>query len=104
MTWNRRRAPRTTVAEFSAADAELGEVLDNLDDAGNYVAWIFELVAPHLGDDVLELGAGHGTFTEILAKTAKRVVTSDVSERCVGILRNRFTGNSSVEVVFGSIG
>jgi SAM-dependent methyltransferase len=103
MTWNLRRSRRTAVAEFSAADAELQEALDNLDDADNYAAWIFELVAPHLGDDVLEVGAGHGTFTEMLAKTAKRVVTSDVSDRCVAILRDRFAGDSSVEVLAGSI-
>jgi SAM-dependent methyltransferase len=103
MTWNRRSTQRNAVAEFSAADAELQETLDNLDDAGNYAAWIFELIAPHLGDDVLEVGAGHGTFTELLAKTGKRVVTSDVSERCVGILRDRFAGDSSVEVIAGSI-
>jgi SAM-dependent methyltransferase len=103
MTWNRRNAQRTAVAEFSAADAELQDALDNLDDAANYAAWIFELIAPHLGGDVLEVGAGHGTFTEILASTVSRVVTSDVSDRCVGILRDRFAANPSVEVIAGSI-
>lgn len=103
MTWTQRRARRTALADFSAADVELQETLDNLDDADNYATWIFELIAPYLGDEVLEVGAGHGTFTEILARKAKRVVTSDPSERCVGILRRRFSEDSSVEVLHGSI-
>jgi SAM-dependent methyltransferase len=90
-------------ADFSAADAALAATLDNLDDAGNYAGWIFELIAPYLGPEVLEVGAGHGTFTEMLAGTAKRVVASDLSERCVSRLRERFSGAESVEVLHGSV-
>jgi SAM-dependent methyltransferase len=92
------------LADFSAADAELAYTLDNLDDAANYSGWIFELIEPYLGDEVLEVGAGHGTFTGMLAGRAKRVVASDISERCVGRLHDRFSGNSSVEILHGSIG
>src|SRR6266566_435714 len=81
-----RRRRRAAIAKFSAADAELAETLDNLDDAANYAGWILELFAPHLGEEVLEVGAGHGTFTEKLARKAKRVVDSDVSQRCVAVL------------------
>jgi SAM-dependent methyltransferase len=90
-------------ADFSAADAELASTLDNLDDADNYAGWIFELIEPYLGDEVLEVGAGHGTFTEMLARRAKRVVASDISERCVGRLRDRFSDEESVEILHGSI-
>jgi len=95
---------RTRVrADFSAADAELAATLDNLDGADNYAGWIFELIEPYLGHEVLEVGAGHGTFTEMLARTAKRVVASDLSERCVSRLRERFSGEESVEILHGSI-
>jgi SAM-dependent methyltransferase len=97
------RPHRAALANLSAADVELEETLDNLDDADNYAAWIFELMAPYLGDDVLEVGAGHGTFTEILAPKAKRIVASDISGRCAGILRKRFSADPSVEVLHGSI-
>lgn len=90
-------------ADFSAADAELAATLDNLDGADNYAGWIFELIEPHLGAEALEVGAGHGTFTEMLAGTARRVVASDLSERCVSRLRERFSGSESVEVLHGSI-
>jgi SAM-dependent methyltransferase len=90
-------------SDFSAADAELAETLDNLDGAGNYAGWIYQLIDPYLGPDVLEIGAGHGTFTEMLAGKAARVVASDISERCVSRLRARFSGRESVEVFLGSV-
>jgi SAM-dependent methyltransferase len=85
------------------ADEELAATLDSLDGAGNYAAWIFELIEPHLGDEVLEVGAGHGTFTKMLARKTKRVVACDMSERCVDRLRERFRPEEHVEVLHGSI-
>ena len=72
MTWTRTGKRTKARADFSAADAELASTLDNLDGADNYAAWIFELIESYLGDEVLEVGAGHGTFTEMLARRAKR--------------------------------
>jgi SAM-dependent methyltransferase len=99
-----RTGKRTRVrADFSAADAELAATLDNLDGADNYAGWIFELIEPYLGNEVLEIGAGHGTFTEMLARKAKRVVASDLSERCVSRLRERFSAEESVKILHGSV-
>ena len=91
-----------SVASVAAADAELAETLDNLDGAGNYAAWIFEQAQPHLGVQVLEVGAGHGTFTEILSAHGARVVATDVSRRCADVLRERFAGDERVLVVHGA--
>ena len=90
------------VAAIPAADAELAETLDNLDGADNYAAWIFEQVEPHLGGEVLEVGAGHGTFTGLLSARSARVAATDVSERCVSILRSRFDDDPRVTVLQGS--
>jgi SAM-dependent methyltransferase len=100
-----RRATKATngLARFSEADLELQETLDNLDGAANYAVWIYALMEPHLGSAVLEVGAGHGTFTDLLAESKARIVTSDLSERCVAILRSRFAGTSNVEILHGSI-
>lgn len=89
------------VANVAAADAELADTLDNLDGAGNYAGWILAQVEPHLGENVLEVGAGHGTFTEMLSAQGYRVVATDVSERCVGILASRFAADERVTVVRG---
>jgi len=94
---------QAAVASVSAADAELAGTLDSLDGAGNYAGWIFELVEPHLGKEVLEVGAGHGTFTGLLSSCSARVVAVDASGRCAGVLRARFAGDPRVTVVQGGI-
>jgi Methyltransferase domain len=50
---------------------------------------------------MLEVGAGHGTFTEMLSARGYHVVATDVSERCAGILRDRFATDERVTVVPG---
>jgi SAM-dependent methyltransferase len=91
------------MATFSHADLELESTLDNLDGAENYAHWILDMAEPFLGRDVLEVGAGHGTFTALLAQREIRLVATDLSERCVGVLQARFDGVASVEVVHGDI-
>ena len=103
MNLTARRARPTETVGFLAADEELAGTLDALDDGTNYAAWIAELVAPYLGDEVLEVGAGHGTITERMAAPGRRVVATDLSERCVHVLQERFRGASNVEVVLGPI-
>lgn len=98
----RALAHRGAVASITAADAELADTLDILDGAGNYTAWIFEQVEPHLGKEVLEVGAGHGTFTGLLSTSSARVVATDVSERCAEILGTRFADEPRVTVLRGS--
>jgi SAM-dependent methyltransferase len=92
------RKPAAEPATFAVADSELQDTLDNLDGAENYASWILSLMEPHLGTDILEVGAGHGTFTSLLAHRGARVVATDLSERCIGILRDRFSTTSNVEV------
>jgi SAM-dependent methyltransferase len=54
------------VPSFAAEDLEV------MSDAENYVRWIFsELVAPHLGPSVLEIGSGIGTFSTRIAADPK---------------------------------
>lgn len=52
----------------SALPSFVAEDLEVMSDAENYVRWIFsELVAPHLGPRVLEIGSGIGTFSTRIA-------------------------------------
>jgi SAM-dependent methyltransferase len=85
---------------FAAADAELVEVLDNLDGATNYLSWIIDLVRPHLRPPILDFGAGHGTVTERLAAFGP-VTALDVSPRCLALLRERFAGRGGIDIVGG---
>lgn len=96
----RRGAPK--VPSAAEADADLKQSLDNLDDAHHYRQWIMDLITPVLGASVLEVGAGHGTFTEFLAQ-GREVTCTELSERCVDLLRTRFGGDQRVEVLLGDV-
>jgi SAM-dependent methyltransferase len=87
----------------SAADIELADTLEALEGTENYTSWILGLAEPHLGPKVLEVGAGHGTITARLATSGRHVVATDLSERCVDILQDRFAGEPDVEILAGSI-
>jgi 16S rRNA (adenine1518-N6/adenine1519-N6)-dimethyltransferase len=56
------------------------------------------------GDDVvLEVGAGLGTLTQVLARRARRVVAVEYDRRLEPILREVFAGAAGVEIVIGDI-
>jgi SAM-dependent methyltransferase len=81
--------------------ADSGEHDHNLDvadeKAPNYLRWISDLVAGHLGYRVLELGAGIGSITELWAR-GHEVVASDLSDHCVSALRSRFADSPNITV------
>lgn len=88
---------------MDAADSKLAETLETLESARNYADWLHELLTPHLGERVLEVGAGHGTVTARLARDGRQVTVSEISPRCVGILTDRFRGRADVTVVNGDL-
>ena len=53
-------------------------------------------------DVVLEIGAGAGTLTELLSKTAKRVVAVELDRSLIPLLEEKFMG-TNVEVVQADI-
>ncbi len=53
---------------------------------------------------VLEVGAGHGTFTETLLAAGARVTVSEVSEASAGHLSRRFANDPRVRVVHDRTG
>jgi 16S rRNA (adenine1518-N6/adenine1519-N6)-dimethyltransferase len=65
----------------------------------NILAKIADL-ADIAGDTtVVEIGAGTGALTEVLAGRARRVLAVEVDPRLTEILRDRFRGRESVEVL-----
>jgi glycosyltransferase involved in cell wall biosynthesis len=94
-----RRRVRRRPSQFAAADNELAGTLENLDGAVHYVDWISSLVVPHVRGRVLEVGAGHGTFSARLAEAATDLVISEPSARAAMLLRERFGAGPSPSVV-----
>lgn len=77
--------------------------LDDVDGCPNYTRWLLSPFLPHLGDRVLEIGGGIGTYTDLIADGSRRVVTTDIAVNCADRLRRRFTGREDVTVVFGDV-
>lgn len=64
---------------------------------------IVALAAPTAKDTVLEVGAGAGFLTEMLARPAARVIAVEFDRRLVAILRQRLGDDKKIEIVAGDI-
>lgn len=61
--------------------------------------WMFEQFAAYVGDEVVEVGAGIGTYTQrLLDAGARRVLAIDPEAPCAARLRERFGADERVEV------
>ena len=54
-------------------------------------------------DTVVEIGAGVGIMTELIAEKVRKVIALDIDPRMVGILRERLAGYHQVDVVKGDV-
>jgi SAM-dependent methyltransferase len=95
-----------TVAEAEGAGTDFtysGEELDALGEARNYYGWISSRFAPYLGDRIVEVGAGIGTFTAALLerRPAARITAIEPAENNFPRLARRFSADPRVNPVFG---
>ena len=93
-----RLADATAQAQPSPA---LGGVLEALEHAPRYRDWIFAAAAPHLGNRVLEVGAGTGTLTACVTGR-ERVLAVEAEPGYADSLRRRFALHPNVEVLEAS--
>lgn len=54
-----------------------------------------------LGDDVLEVGPGYGATTDVLSEAVPRLTSVEIDDQLATMLRERFAGVPSVEIVNG---
>jgi SAM-dependent methyltransferase len=74
-------------------------VLEALEGARNYNAWVAALVLPYLGDDPVEVGSGTGTNAALLLEAGlPRLTVSETDPGLVERLRERFAGDARVSV------
>ncbi|MFH0911808.1 MAG: glycosyltransferase [Planctomycetota bacterium] len=73
-------------------------VLMAMSSASAYTRWVGELVRPHLGRHVLELGSGIGNMS-LRLRGKPRLTLSDMDPVYLDLLRNLFAGQEGVDVV-----
>ena len=88
------------VVQPAAGDEALENHLGG-DEARNYRQYEYDMVAPHVGRSLLEIGSGLGHFAEQLEFLPRldRLVVSDFDPYCVERLEKRFAERADVEVL-----
>jgi glycosyltransferase involved in cell wall biosynthesis/precorrin-6B methylase 2 len=75
------------------------ENLAAVESMGNYLRWIYDTVAPHLGRDVFEAGCGNGNMATLIVRApgVRSYVGVDHSEALCAQLRRRLATVAGVE-------
>ena len=79
-----------TQTQYAADD------LETMSEAVRYQAHVFELLRPHLGRRVLEVGCGIGTTSLRFAEVADRLVCIEPNPNCVSRARAALDGNPRI--------
>jgi len=81
-----------------------GTELDAMAEARNYCRWILDFFAPYLGKKVIEIGAGAGTFSQLLLSTghASELVLFEPGANLFPLLQQRFANDPRVHLQSGS--
>jgi SAM-dependent methyltransferase len=91
--------PRVEPIEGPEAGLAQAETLRRMAAARNYNEWLFDRIRPYLGLRVLDVGAGLGTFCELIAPWCDLVVALESDPIFAAALRDRFTDSHRVRVV-----
>jgi SAM-dependent methyltransferase len=82
-----------------AGDVAGAETLEIMASAPRYNAWQYEVIAPYLGQRVLEVGSGIGNMSDHLVAAGREIVVlTDTDEWYREQLRARFGGEPNVAV------
>jgi len=73
-------------------------LLNNLTGTPQYISWVTRILRPHLGDRVLEIGAGLGNLTGRLMARKLQYVAAEGDALYLHALRNRFLRTPNVTV------
>jgi SAM-dependent methyltransferase len=80
-----------------------GSELDSLAEAKNYYAWIMRQFEPYVGPNMIEVGAGIGTFSEFILATpgVEHLTAIEPATNTLPHLQKRFASDSRVDVRSG---
>lgn len=81
-----------------------GTELDAMAEARNYCRWILDFFAPYLGKKIIEIGAGAGTFSQLLLRVDRlsKLVLFEPGANLFPLLQKQFEDNPRVRLQLGS--
>lgn len=71
------------------------ETLDDLSDAVHYNRWIFSMMEPYLGRQILEVGCGIGNMTGLLAE-GRKILGIDIHPGYIQLARKRLKNKKNI--------
>jgi len=98
----RRRLKRLRSVVNQGTLPELHGSLEGLRGVTNYYEWIYHLATPFLGDSVLEVGAGVGTFTGSLIRPGREVVAVEPDADLFADLETACSESGNVRLINGT--
>src|SRR5487761_833880 len=93
-----KRYARPDSAVVNDAFLYSGTELDAMAEARNYCRWILDFFTPYLGKRVVEVGAGTGTFSQLLLSTGdlSELVLFEPGANLFPLLQRRFGNDPRV--------
>jgi SAM-dependent methyltransferase len=85
------------MSDQNQADYQALSELEIMGQAKNYNAWIWGTISPYVGKNIIEVGAGIGTFTHYL-KSRERVFATDVAQNCIDVLSQLFQVQPNIAI------
>jgi len=76
-----------------------GKDLEAMSFAKNYHQWIFTEIKQYLGRRVAEVGAGTGSFSELLRENVKQLIVFEPSQNMYPFLKARFASTTIVKAI-----
>jgi SAM-dependent methyltransferase len=73
------------------------EILDVFTEAPQFNRWMADTIRPHIGQCVMEMGAGIGNLTRLLAPRRKRYVATDIDDEHLARLHSRLQHRPNLE-------
>ena len=64
----------------------------------NYIKWIYDQYKDHIGNSVMDIGCGYGTFVDFI-KDKKRIILVEVSRDMIDRLKRKYRKNGNIRVV-----
>jgi glycosyltransferase involved in cell wall biosynthesis len=87
----------------AARPPSLHASLESLETADNYYTWIWESIESYVGTNVLEIGAGSGTFTAKTLGQGRKITAIEPDPAICKLLENRFRSDEDVTVFHGTL-
>jgi glycosyltransferase involved in cell wall biosynthesis len=83
------------VSDLGVGQGEL--TLKLLQKASKYNAWVYQMLQPYIGHDILEVGSGIGNMTKYFVRHG-RVTATDISPFCLRELQRTYAEHDAVQV------